>query len=46
MTLSSSSSISSVYNPYAKEMHNDLKNAIDTILSLLTRMDNAPMEDV
>ncbi len=34
------------YNPYAAEMHSDLKNAIDTILALLTRMDNAPMEDV
>ncbi len=34
------------YNPYAQQMHTDLKNAIDKILALLTRMDNAPMEDL
>ena len=34
------------YNPYAQQMHNELNSAISTILALLTRMDDAPMEDL
>lgn len=34
------------YNPYAQQMHSELNSAISTILALLTRMDDAPMEDL
>ncbi len=34
------------YNPYAQQMHSELNSAITKILALLTRMDDAPMEDL